>query len=92
MFAIMHFSLAVAAFSKFAAKRTRHTNPVLRNRVDDAASTDILTHTLFLVNQTGAVKDEWYVRMARNAKTTENGLVLYCGTVSYDCSRRARLD
>lgn len=49
MFANVLFLLAVAAFSKFAAKRTRHTIPVIRNRADDAAGTDILTHTLFLV-------------------------------------------
>lgn len=34
-------AVAVVAFSKFAAKRTPHTIPVLRNRVDDAAGTDI---------------------------------------------------
>jgi hypothetical protein len=84
----MLFLSAVAAFSKFSAKRTRHTIPVLRNRADDAARHRY--SNAFPVDQTGAVTDDMvlYVRMARNAKTTENGMGSLC-CVRPDCSRRA---
>jgi hypothetical protein len=93
----MLFLSAVAAFSKFSAKRTRHTIPVLRNRADDAAGTDILTHTLFPVDQTGAVTDDMVYTHGeeRQDDGERHGITVLCAScivVSYDCSRRARLD
>lgn len=79
MFAIMHFLLAVAAFSKFAANardiqfRSFGIGYMTRQA-------PIFEHTLFPVNQTGAVKDEWHVRVARNGSHCVVR-VLYCGIV-----------
>jgi hypothetical protein len=90
----MLFLLAVAAFSKFAAKRTRHTILVLRNRADDAAGTDILTHTLFLVNRTGAVTDDMARTHGEERQDDGMGSLCcvrpVCKLVLYDCSRLDR--
>jgi hypothetical protein len=85
--AIVLFLLAIAAFRKFAAKRTRHTIPVFRNGADDAAGTDILTHTLFHVNQTGAVTVDAWRGTPRRLRTAWNHCVV---RVLYNSSRRAR--